>query len=124
MNWNQLYTGNGYHSAGLRICEDEDIQGFSDALGNPTGKSEGNSKFSENINKLKDAPTDLPVLASNKTNPHATFVHYTSNKVTPIKDSPNKKKVSFQDDPKGKNVTLDNNLFRFFNDSNGNESNV
>ena len=52
-NWNQMYTGNGYHSAGLKICEDEDIQGFSDALSSPTRKNESKTNFNDNINKLK-----------------------------------------------------------------------
>ena len=29
-NRNELYTGDGYHSAGLRVCDREGIQGFSD----------------------------------------------------------------------------------------------
>ena len=28
-NWNQLYTGDGYHSIGLKICDREHVQGFS-----------------------------------------------------------------------------------------------
>ena len=61
-------------------------------------------------------PHDVPVLASNNANPHATFIHY--NQVTPVKDSPSTKKVRFQCDQQSTNTTkLDNNLFSFFQDS-------
>ena len=131
-NWNQLYTGNCYHSAGLKVCDKEDVQGFSDAPGvvpiNKILKSpsrevnettnDGNVSNASN-NKSEDLPSNVPVLASTKANPHATFIHY--NHVTPNRDTPTKEVQFHQDQHPSK---IDNNLFRFFNDSKDPSSNA
>ena len=64
-----------------------------------------------------DEPPDLPtaVLVSNRTNPHATFVHY--DQVKTVKQSHIKKQVTFNHDQDTKD------LFRFFESSPSNNDN-
>ena len=109
-NWNRLYTGDGYHSAGLKICDKEDIQGFSDIPVRERVKHITDTMdYDMESNEEKD-PEDSTTnrnteLAFNHTNPHTKFIHY--NTVTPTKE-PKAKTVHFEN-----HLTLDSNLFRF-----------
>ena len=94
--WNWLYTGDGYHSAGLKICNTEDIQGFSNIPIRERVKfiTDTMEYIMEN-SKEKD-PQDThgnTELAFNQTNPHVKFIHY--NTVTPSKGSTPTKTVQF-----------------------------
>ena len=107
-NWNRLYTGAGYHSAGLKVCDHEDVQSFSDIpvrerVQNIVDMMDYELDESEQDNQ-QDLPTG-PKLAFTKNNAHARFVHF-SNTVTPTKtpDSTPVKTVRFDNDSSSKNL--------------------
>ena len=88
-NWNHLYTGDVYHSAGLKICNAEDVQGFWDIPIRERVKYITDTMDYEmentNENDHQDSSTNGNTeLTFNLTNPHAKFIHY--NTITPLKN--------------------------------------
>ena len=85
-NWNRLYTGDSYHSAGLKVCNREDIQGFSDIPIRERVKYITDTiqyQLDDNTNgNEEDLPTGAR-LSFTKDSPHTKFVHFHT--VTPTK---------------------------------------
>ena len=107
-NWNWLYTGDGYHSTVLKICDQEDVQGFSDIpKREQVNFITDTMEYGLDNSKEKD-PQDRPTnakLAYNQTNPHVESIHF--NTVTLTKVSTPTQTVWFDMEQPI------NNLFRF-----------
>ena len=105
------YT-HGYHSSGLRICDREDIQGFSDIpirerIKYITDTVENHLDDITNGNE-EDLSTGAR-LSFTKDSPHAKFVHFHT--VTPTKATTPSKTAKYDH-----NSTLEDNLFKFSDD--------
>ena len=78
-NWNRLYIGDGYHSAGLKVCDREDIQVFFVIPIRERVKYITNTMEYELDDITNSHEEDLSTgarLLLTKDSPHAKFVHF------------------------------------------------